>query len=433
MTTDFLHGIETYESTIGGALLRTVKSAVVLLVGTAPVHKIIPDGMTDDEWYAQTVNKPLLITNPKDAAYYFGNATIYENLTPDTHDYKEYTIPQALEAIFAHKKGGTVICVNVFDPATHIEAAGESQGPDVSKVDADDIIGAVDGSGVRTGLQFIAECYSRFGFRARQILCPKWCESATVMASMISLGTQYRAFALIDATAGLSPQAAITARGTGGAYNTSSKRAILCYPRFKIDEELEPFSQRMAGVIIATHNDFGFWYSPSNKIVQGVTGVERHLSCSLDDPDSEVNLLNAAGWVTYYNDYATGFRTFGNRSAAWPTSTDPSNFIAFQWIRDMVAESLEYATLQYLDLPINIVSDAVLVMAQAYLNSLISRGALLGGTIEFLKQDNSDAAMAAGQLTFHVELMGPTPAERITYNQVVNINMIQNIFTSSNN
>ena len=98
MPASYLHGVETIEIEKGARTIRTVKTAVVGLVGTAPIHNV-------DEEY-KTINEPVLISSDVDAVKYFGNAT------------DGFTIPQALDAIF-DQGAGVVLVVNVFDPEKH--------------------------------------------------------------------------------------------------------------------------------------------------------------------------------------------------------------------------------------------------------------------------------------------------------------------------
>lgn len=56
-------------------------------------------------------------------------------------------------------------------------------------------------------------------------------------------------------------------------------------------ERLEPLSQRAAGLRARVDLDKGYWWSSSNQEILG-SPVERQLSAMIDDPQSEVNLLN---------------------------------------------------------------------------------------------------------------------------------------------
>lgn len=98
---------------------------------------------------------------------------------------------------------------------------------------------------------------------------------------------------------------------------------------------LEPYSQRLAGVMAAKDVDKGYHWSPSNTEIKGIIGVEKQLTSMINDPTSEVNTLNEAGIVTVFNSYGTGFKTWGNRSAAYPTSTNVTNFINIRRTADI--------------------------------------------------------------------------------------------------
>jgi phage tail sheath protein FI len=417
MPANYLHGVETIEILQGPVPVREVKSAVVFLIGTAPVHLTVPNGVSATDWYNQVVNQPILVLSRDDAVKYFGNPT------------PNYTIPYALDAIFDHG-GTTCIVVNVFDPRTH----ATNGTPDPTQVQASDIIGGIDATtGQRKGLEIIDELYSRFGFTAKLILAPVYCESPSVATAMISKAETKRALALIDAPVGMTVQQVINARGAGGQLNTSSYRAVICYPHVKIydtatnSERLEPLSQRLAGVIARTDHEEGYWFSPSNHEILGITGIERPITASINDANTEANILNENGILTVFNSFGTGYRVWGNRTAAWPTYTDPKNFINVRRTADIIAESIEYATLQFLDKPITVAIDGVLSMVNAFIRTMIGRGALVDGKCYFLKDKNPSDQLALGHLTFTYEMMPPTPAERITFEQVINIELLKKL------
>lgn len=155
--------------------------------------------------------------------------------------------------------------------------------------------------------------------------------------------------------------------------------------------------------------------------------MERPITCAINDPNTEANLLNENGIVTVFNSFGTGYRVWGNRSAAWPTKTDPKNFISVRRTADIIAESIEYSTQQFLDRPITVTIDSVLSMVNAFIRTLIGRGALVDGKCYFLRDKNPESELALGHLTFNYEIMPPTPAERITFEQVVNIELLKNL------
>lgn len=406
MPANFLHGVETIEIKKGARSIRTVKTAVIGLIGTAPVNTV-------DSQY-KTVNTPVLITNDKDAALYFGQTT------------SGFTIPSALNAIF-DQGAGIVIVVNVFDPAVHTT---------VADVQLSDIIGGVNAQGKRTGLQALKDSYSLLGFYPKTIIIPKYCEDTAVVTEINAVSASIRAIGLVDAPVGVSVQEAISGRGPSGTinFNFSSDRLVFCYPQLKIydtatnSEKLEPYSQRLAGVIAAKDIEKGYHWSPSNTEIKGIIGVERNLTSMINDPTSEVNLLNEAGILTVFNSFGSGFRTWGNRNASYPTNTDPTNFINIRRTADIIHESVEYSMLQFMDYPIdNGLIDSICESVNAFIRTLIGRGALIDGKCKFNPAKNPPTEIANGHLTFDIEFMPPTPAERITFESFINIELLRSL------
>jgi uncharacterized protein len=410
MPASFLHGVETIEIEKGARTIRTVKTAVIGLVGTAPIQNV-------DEKF-QTVNTPTLILNEIDAVKYFGEQT------------DGYTIPQALQAIF-DQGAGVVIVVNVFNPDKH---------EDVADITMGDINGGVDAiTGKRTGMKAFEDCYSLFGYFPKTIIAPVFCENTAVVTAMKTICDKIRAIGIVDAPVGTTVQEAITGRGPEGKinFNTSSDRIVLCYPHLKVYNSatdsniLEPYSQRLAGVIAAKDIDKGYHWSPSNTEINGIVGVEKQLTSMINDPTSEINTLNEAGILTVFNSYGSGMRTWGNRSAAYPTSTHPTNFINVRRTADILHESVEYSMLQFIDFPIdNGLIDSITESVNAFIRTLIGRGALIDGKCFYNPDKNPVTEIANGHLTFDVEFMPPTPAERITFESFIDIELLKSLGSS---
>jgi hypothetical protein len=409
MPASFLHGVETIEIQKGARTIKTVKTAIVGLVGTAPISSVAAE--------YRTINEPTLILNEIDAVKYFGEQT------------SGYTIPQALQSIF-DQGAGVVIVINVFDPAKH---------QSISDVTIGDINGGVDAlTGKRTGMKAFENCYSLFGYFPKTIIAPVYCEETAVVSQMKAICDKIRAIGLVDAPIGTTVQEAITGRGPEGTinFNTSSDRVILCYPHLKVyDSEsnsniLQPYSQRLAGVIAAKDVNKGYHWSPSNTEINGIVGVEKQLTSMINDPTSEVNTLNEAGIVTVFNSYGSGFRTWGNRSAAFPASTHPTNFINVRRTADILHESVEYSMLQFIDFPIdNGLIDSISESVNAFIRTLIGRGALIDGKCYYNPDKNPVTEIANGHLLFDVEFMPPTPAERITFESFIDIELLKSLGT----
>lgn len=460
MAANYLHGVETVEVERGPRPVRTVKSAVIGLIGTAPVG---------------AVNVSTLTLSEKGAAA-FGPQL------------PGFTIPQALDAIYDHG-AGTVIVINVLDPATHktavaneaiafdastdrvklahgavaalvlkstdgattyvagtdytadlvtgeivrikgggIVAGGSAKAnydyADPTKVTAADIIGAVNEAGVRTGLKALKDTYNLFGFFAKILIAPAFCTQNSVATELIAMADQLGAIAYIDAPIGTTYAQALAGRGPAGTinFNTSSDRVRLCYPHVKVydpvlnAERLEPLSARAAGLRAKVDLDKGFWWSSSNQELAGVIGVERQLSAMIDDPQSEVNLLNEVGITTVFNSYGTGLRLWGNRSAAWPTVTHMRNFENVRRTGDVINESIRYFSQQYIDMPLNqALIDSLVESVNGYGRKLIGDGALIGFKAWYDPARNEATELAAGHLLISYKYTPPPPLERLTY------------------
>lgn len=460
MAANYLHGVETIEIDRGPRPVKTVKSAVIGLIGTAPIGPV-------DETIPWLSEKDSAQFGPQLAGY---------------------TIPQALDVIAGYG-ASTVIVVNVLDPAIHKSAVtGEtltlsavtdrgqlahgglttlsltdSTGESTYAVDIDyavdlvnglvtrvpggaipvgatlkasydhadpslvtpaEILGAVNPAGQRTGMKALKDTYNDLGFFAKILIAPGFATLNSVSSEMIALADEIDAIAYIDAPVGTTFAQAIAGRGPNGAinFNTSSERVRLCYPHvigYDPDtnaERLEPLSVHAAALRAKVDLDKGFWWSSSNQELLGVIGVERKLSARIDDPQSEVNLLNEQGITTVFNSYGSGYRLWGNRTAAWPTVTHMKNFENVRRTGDVLNESLRYFSLQYIDMPINqALIDALIESANAYGRKLIGDGALLGYKAWFDPARNEQTELAAGHLLINYKYTPPPPLERLTY------------------
>lgn len=478
MAANFLHGVETVEVTKGGRPIKSVKTAVIGLVGTAPIFAV---AQAD-----RKINVPVLCSSEVDDAKYFGA------------DKSGFTIPAALDAI-RDQGSGLVVVVNVFDPDTHKTDAAETSKTfnaddqislghfgitalvvkssdgnttyvldtdytvdtingvitrkgsniaagatvkvaytyaDPSKALAADIIGEVTAGGDRTGLKALKDSYGLFGFNPKLIIAPAYCTQASVVAEMESTSSALRAMAIVDAPSATTLADAIAGRGAEGEinFNTSSERTILCYPHVKIydaatdSEILAPLSPRVAGLMAAKDLAEGYWVSPSNTQIKGIIGMERSLTAMINDPTSEVNQLNEVGISTIFNSFGTGLRLWGNRTAAWPAVAHPKNFIAVRRVADVINESIEYAMLEWLDQPINnALIDGVLESVNGFLRTLASRGAILDGKAWFDQAKNTATEIAAGHLVFDYDFMPPVPAERVSFDSFINIDYLKSL------
>ncbi|MGR4972993.1 phage tail sheath subtilisin-like domain-containing protein [Pseudomonas sp. LARHCG127] len=254
MPANYLHGIETTEVERGPRSIRVVKSAVIAVIGTAPTGPI---------------NELTLCLNDIHAAQFGPHIT-------------GFSIPEALQGIFDFG-AGTVLVVNVLDPAIHSTTVAEQdeqftssdqlllehgalqtleiksadglvtylEGTDYStdrlmghirrlpagaiaanaqikvdythadpsKVTATDIIGAVNAAGRRTGLKAFQDSYNQLGFFPKIFIAPGFSTLKEVTAELGASAGQVGGIAYIDAPIGTTVQQVLAGRGPAGAIN----------------------------------------------------------------------------------------------------------------------------------------------------------------------------------------------------------------------
>ena len=469
MPASFLHGVETIEVDKGPRPVSLVKTAVIGLIGTAA---------------AGPVNTPILVTNERDFAQFGENiagSTILDALNavykqkgtvcivinvldPAVHKTDVVdevvtlnvagafkTAKPAVAGVVVKNMAGTTTYTLATDytvdlrtgkgtrVATGTIAASTVVVPtqvkvsysyaDATRVTASDIIGSIDASGKRLGMKALRDSYSLFGFFPKILIAPVFASLASVSTELIASATGMRAITFIDAPIGVTPQQAITGRGPAGTinFNTSSDRVGLCYPYLRAydtvagADALYPLSQYAAGAQSRKDQENGYWWSLSNTEVLGITGVERPIDAMINDPNCEANLLNAAGIITVFNSFGTGIRIWGNRSAAFPSTTHPKNFLCVRRVADIIAESLELFSMQYSDRPTdNAVIDDVIESGNKFIRKLKSDGAVVDGRVWFDPADNPTTELAAGHTTYTYDFMPPTPNERMTFKATIN-------------
>ncbi|MGH7986947.1 MAG: phage tail sheath family protein [Candidatus Binataceae bacterium] len=326
---------------------------------------------------------------------------------------------------------------------------------DPTKVADSDIIGAINGA-TFSGMQALLTTYGTMGFFPKLLIAPGYSQNADVATALLALAEKIRAMALLDLPPSTAAAAAIAGRGsTGSGFGTNSTRAILCYPQENFydtglvptevtlngtaaiasaanQNSVGPYSQWLAGAIAAKDLSNGYWWSPSNTQINGVLGPDVTLYASLLDATSDVNNLNAAGIVTIFNAFGTGMRVWGNRSAGFPTVTTPDNFISVRRTMDVIEESVQLSMLQFIDQPIsNALITAILASVNAFVRTLIQRGALVSGSASYNPAENPPSQIAAGQLVFDVDVMPPPPAERLTFNVYIDTTLLNQLGNTS--
>lgn len=419
MSDAYHHGPEIIERDDGNGIVREVKSAVTMIVGTAPIH-LVHDTEAKRGAY---INKRVVIRSQADAAAAFGPQTA------------GYNLPEAIAAIFNKvekgRGGGTIIAVNVFDPDTHKD---EDDAPDPTKIVASNIIGTVDAGGNASGFQLAYGAFNELGYFPKILLTPRYSGLTGVRSAMETVAGRVHAVHLTDLPLGLTVQQAVASRGTSGDANTASERALLLYPHLKAydpvidDAALQPYSQHLAGVMVASDLAHGYHESPSNREMTDILGLERNISFHPGDYQSETNDLNAAGIITAMNYFGSGFRTWGNRSAAFPTATTARNFIHVRRTLDQIHESALYYLMSRTDrgsTPANL--EFVEEDINAFLRKKEGDGALYSGSrFRFNRTKTTSRDVTDGRLYYRLDCMPVGVMERLTVESYLDTSIAAN-------
>lgn len=471
MAATYLHGVETNESETGGQTVQIVNSSVIALVGIAPAAQ--PNALTlcnsaqDDAQFGACIpgfnipktlqiirgivggGSPVLVVNVfdknantvqvagelqtvSDGKLQLANAPIGDVTVFEADGVTPAPIVQGQHYIIDAFGNFTVLSPDIANGTAYKFNYNKL---DDTSVTPEQLTGGVDANGNRTGIALFDLAYNMFGFNPKIFIAPNYSSLAPIAAAVAKAAAKFRAIYLLDAAYGVTPQQAIEGRGIYGAldFNTQDERAYLLYPYLKAWDDYTksdqdfPYSAFMAGVIAATDINFGYWFSPSNKSLSPTaTGVERVIEWRINDAGCEANQLNFAGITTAVAGFGTGLLTWGNHSAAFPANTSVKNFIALRRTDDMVIESMEIAALPYIDKPINqALIDTIREAGNTLIRTLISRGAVLpGSAVTYNPADNPADELAAGHITFERTYMIPTPAERITYKDVLDISLL---------
>jgi phage tail sheath protein FI len=376
MAEQFLHGVEVSEITSGPRTIRTTKSSVIGLIGTAP----------DADNTVFPLNKPVLIVGSRREAAKLGTTG---------------TLPMAINGIF-DQIGAMVIVIRVEEGADEAETIAN-------------IIGGVDAqTGDYKGVQAFLSAESIVHAAPRILIAPGFThqrpnnQANPVISSMLVIADRLRAVIIADGP-NTNDQDAITWRNDFG-----NARVYVVEPWVKIftgHEEVVPPSPYIAGLIARSDNENGFWWSPSNQEIYGIVGTARPVDFTLGDANCRANFLNENEVTTIIRQ--EGYRLWGNRSC----SSDPKwAFLSVRRTADLINDSLLRAHLWAVDRNITrTYLDDVVESVNSYLAHLKALGAILGGQCYPDPELNTPANIAQGKVYFDFDFTPPYPAERIVF------------------
>ncbi len=243
-------------------------------------------------------------------------------------------------------------------------------------------------------------------------------------AKLVEVAEKLRAVVPTDVQ-GADVQALLTARST-----FTAEREFLVGPKLVVGGAEVWFSWVMAAMIAYTDAEYGYHYSPSNKVMTTVEGSEWPITASLTDQTADTNVLNAQGVNTVYSGYAQGYRTWGNRNASFPTASGIRTFLSVIRTADVIEDAIEAAALQWIDKPINnALIDSLVESANAFLRTKKGEEVIVDGGASYDPEQNTPAEISNGHLVISYEFVPPPPLERLTFRSFININLLSQLTT----
>jgi phage tail sheath protein FI len=195
------------------------------------------------------------------------------------------------------------------------------------------------------------------------------------------------------------------------AASVGNSRVYMVDPWVKTSQGILPASPFVAGLIMKSDNEKGFWHSPSNQEILGITGLARPIDFSFGDANCSANLLNEQNVATII--HQNGYRLWGNRTCS---SDQRWAFLSVRRTADIINDSILLAHLWAVDRNITrTYLEDVSESVNAYLASLKAQGAILGGICYPSNDLNSAANIQDGKVYFDIEFTPPYPAESIVF------------------
>ncbi len=368
----------------------TGASTGVGLVGASVKVQPLSGGLDE----AFPLNVPVLVT---------GSRTEAAGL--DTVGDKLGTLPDALDAIF-DQAGAMVVVIRV---AEGIDAAATKT----------NIIG-----GINAGVQVFLNAESVVKVTPRILIAPGFSHEVAIVSELLGIADQLKAVIIADGP-NTDDATAISYRE-----NFGSKRVYIIDPQVKVwdtvsnSEINQPVSARVAGLIAKSDNERGFWWSPSNREIYGITGTARAIGFSLGDANARANYLNENEVATIIQ--KDGYRLWGNRTCS---SDQKWAFLSVVRTADMIHESLLAAHLWAVDRNITkTYIEDVIEGVNGYLRHLVGVGAILGGTCWANPDLNTADSISQGKIYFDFDFTPPYPAEHIVFRSHLVNDYIKELF-----
>lgn len=290
---------------------------------------------------------------------------------------------------------------------TYITVAGDGQGAELLPLITD---GALTGVAIRKpGWGFTAAptltVVDPGGGTVATLSCTVGSVGNPIVHELVGLMEQNRMVGYFDGPNTTDEDAVVYA----GKYG--SDRVYIVDPKCQVwDIDLDayvpqPLSARFLGVQAKVDKTLGFAHSVSNKTINGIDGIVRPMQYGI-----QTDYLNENGVNTVIN-RGNGWLTWGNRST---TGVTMWKFLNVRRTADFVNEALEDAYFEFVDkLPTLANLKHMKESGQSFLDTLRAEGYIIGGKVWFDPDKNRPTEAAQGRWTLSVEFEPYAPMEDI--------------------
>ena len=374
MPTDYHHGVRVTEISDGVRTIRTVSTAIIGMVCTAP----------DADETAFPLNEPVLITNVNTAIGKAGT---------------QGTLYQSLDAI-ADQATPVIVVVRVEEGATEAETTSN-------------IIGTTTADGKYTGMKALLTAQTKLSAKPR-ILGVPGLDSLPVATELISIAQKLRAFCYVSAYGCKTKEAAVTYRDNFGA-----REVMVIWPDFvgwdtKTSANITLWATaRALGLRAKIDEDTGWHKTLSNVAVNGVTGITKDVYWDLQLTSTDADYLNGNEVTTLIQQ--DGFRFWGSRTC----SDDPLfAFENYTRTAQVLADTIADAHMWAVDKPITptLVKD-IIEGINAKFRELTALGYIVGGKAWYNTELNEEATLKSGKLYIDYDYTPVPPLENLMFQQ----------------
>lgn len=304
------------------------------------------------------------------------------------------------------------------DGATMLTVTGKQIDP--GKVTAADIVGGVDAeTGKETGLEVVRQIYPRFSMTPGILIAPRFSADAAVSAALQAktreINGVFGCVCIADVDSGASGATKFSdVQQQKEAQAVNDANAYAVWPYAKVDETVYSGSALAAALTAYTDaiNDDTPNVSPSNKAI-AISGVCLPDGTEVILDQDQANVINSYGVATFLN--MSGFRLWGNNTAAYPGTTDPKDrWFSVRRFMLWAGNSFILTYFNRVDSPANKrLIEAIVDSENVRGNGFVARGICARYEVRYNEDENTTSDLLNGKIIFHQYITPYTPAEDI--------------------